>query len=143
MGKLTANQEKLFNDVGSGLRKEVAVQFIKNGYENGKQAYLSACKVLDRKPSKNPETSASEILSYPNVVAFIDSTKIEAAKEAQIDANWVIQGIKDLTETLLKSDEPKAAYKGFELAGKHLKLFTDKVEHEGEVQFTEIKRKII
>lgn len=98
MSKLTAKQEELFNNMGSGLRKEVAIQYIKNGYENGTKAYLAACKKLKRKPSKNPETSASEILNYPNVIAFIHSTKIEAAREAQIDANWVLKRLQSIDE---------------------------------------------
>jgi len=129
MSKLTTDQEALFNAITSGLRKEVATQYIKNGYENGKQAYLTACKRLKRKPSKNPETSSSEILSYPNVIAFIESTQIEAAREAQIDANWVLKGIKELTDRLIESDDPKAAYKGYELGGKYLTLFSDKIDH--------------
>ena len=129
MDKLTAKQEALFNAITSGLRKEVAVQYIKNGYENGKQAYIAACKRLKRKPSKNPETSSCEILSYPNVVAFIESTQIEAAHEAQIDANWVLKGIKELTDKLALSEDPKAAYKGYELGGKYLALFSDKIDH--------------
>ena len=129
MAKLTEKQEELFNAITSGLRKEVAVQYIKNGYVNGKQAYIAACKRLKRKPSKNPETSSSEILSYPNVVAFIESTQMEAAQEAQIDANWVLKGIKELTDKLALSDDPKAAYKGYELGGKYLTLFSDKVDH--------------
>lgn len=129
MNKLTKEQKVIFNNITSALRKETAVQFIKNGYENGKQSYLAACKKLKRKPSKNPETSASEILSYPNVIAFIQSTQIKAAQEAQIDANWVLKGIKELTDKLVEMDDPKAAYKGYELGGKYLALFSDKVDH--------------
>tara|TARA_R110002096_G_C14088736_1_gene677430 strand:+ start:55 stop:486 length:432 start_codon:yes stop_codon:yes gene_type:complete len=143
MSKLTNKQEMLFNAITSGLRKEVATQYIKNGYENGKQAYLAACKKLKRNPSKNPETSSCEILRYPNVVAFIESTQIAAAEEAQITADWVLNGIKTLTDRLIDSEDPKAAYKGLELGGKYLALFTEKVELEANVRVTEIARKII
>lgn len=129
MAKLTNEQELLFNAITSGLRKEVVSQYIKNGYTNGKQAYLTACKRLKRKPSKNPETSSSEILSYPNVIAFIESTQVTVAAEALITAEWVLKGIKDLTDKLVEMDDPKAAYKGFELGGKYLALFTDKVDN--------------
>ena len=139
MPKLTAKQETLFNAITSGLRKEVAVQYIKNGYENGKQAYLKACKRLNRKPSKNPETSSCEILRYPNVVAFIESTQIEAAQEAQVTAEWVLKGIKDTTDTLMKSEDPSKAFKGLELGGRYLKLFTDKLEQD--TTFTVIRKR--
>ena len=143
MTKLTAKQEELFNRIGSGLRKEVVLEFIKNGYENGTKAYINACKNLNRGASKNPEVSASEILSYPNVIHFIDSTKIEAANEAQVDANWVIKGIKDLTIKLKDSDSPQHAYKGYELMGRHLKLFTDNIDLNATVAITRIERKIV
>lgn len=146
MGKLTKEQEVLFNAITSGLRKEVAVQYIKNGYENGKQAYIAACKKLKRKPSKNPETSSCEILSYPNVVEFIESTQIEAAREAQITADWVLNGIKELTDRLALSEDPKAAYKGYELGGKYLTLFTDRVDNtssDGTMTPSKITRTVI
>lgn len=129
MKALTPAQEILFNNLRSGLRKEFCVQYIRLGYENGKQSYLAACKVLNKKPSKSPETSGHEILTYPDVIAFIESTQIEAAHSAQIDANWVLNGIKELTDKLIEMDDPKAAYKGYELGGKYLKLFSDKVDH--------------
>lgn len=146
MGKLTEEQEVLFNAITSGLRKEVAVQYIKNGYENGKQAYIAACKKLKRKPSKNPETSSCEILSYPNVVEFIESTQMEAAREAQITADWVLNGIKELTDRLALSEDPKAAYKGYELGGKYLTLFTDRVDStssDGTMTPSKITRTVI
>jgi hypothetical protein len=129
MAKLTSEQEILFNAITSGLRKEVASQYIKNGYTNGKQAYIAACKRLKRNPSKNPETSSSEILSYPNVVAFIESTQVAVAAEALITAEWVLKGLKDITDTLMKSEDPSKAYKGLELGGKYLALFTDKIDN--------------
>ena len=130
MGELTGEQKKLFNNIESGLRKEVALEYIKNGYVNGLRAYVSACKNLNRQVSKNPDTSSCEILGYPSVVDFINSTKIEAANNAQITADWVLRGIKDLTDKLIKLEDPAKAYKGYELAGKHLKLFTDKIEQD-------------
>ena len=96
--KLTDEQQALFNSIESVLRKEVALEYIKNGYENGTKAYLNACENLNRKPSKNPETSASEILSYPNVLAFINSLKISVAESVHIDASWVLQQMKDIHE---------------------------------------------
>jgi len=146
MGRLTKEQEVLFNAITSGLRKEVAIQYIKNGYENGKQAYIAACKKLNRKPSKNPETSSCEILSYPNVVEFIESTQIEAAQEAQITADWVLNGIKELTDKLALGEDPKAAYKGYELGGKYLTLFSEKIDHtssDGSMTPSKITRTVI
>lgn len=49
-----------------------------------------------------------------------------------IDADWVLTGIKELTEELRLSDDPKAAYKGYELGGRHLQLFIEKSESKVE-----------
>lgn len=142
MAKLTAKQEKLFNDIGSGLRKELALEYIKNGYENGTKCYLLACKNLNRKPSKNPETSASEILSYPNVRDFIDSMTIQAADNALVTAEYIIKSIKSVADRCMQAEQvmvqgqPTGEYKfdasgankSLELLGRHLKMFTDKID---------------
>ena len=60
--------------------------------------------------------------------------KLMAEREARtlIDADWVLTGIKELTEDLRLSDDPKAAYKGYELGGRHLQLFIEKSESKVE-----------
>ena len=84
MSKLTEKQKVLFNSLTSSLRKQVALEYIKLNYDNGTKAYLNACKKLKKKPSKNPVTSASEILNYPNVTAFIDSVRVKVAEKVQV-----------------------------------------------------------
>jgi phage terminase small subunit len=49
------------------------------------------------------------------------------SEKTEITQDYVLGGIKDVTEAN-KKDNPNAALKGFELMGKHLKLFTDKRE---------------
>ena len=92
---------------------------------------------------KTARVIGGENLLKPAISSYIQSLMTERSINTGITAEWVLNGIKDLTDTLLASEEPKAAYKGFELAGKHLALFTEKVELEGNVQVTEIARKII
>jgi phage terminase small subunit len=110
------------------------VAYIANGYKNGKSAYISACKKLKRKESKNCETSASEILSNPNVIEFMDSIKVEAAKEVGIDAAWVLKNAKRVydrcmqDEPVMANGEPTGEYKfehsgankALEIIGKHV-----------------------
>lgn len=124
MAKLTAKQEMFCKEYLIDLNATQAA--IRAGYSE-KTATVTGC----------------ENLTKPNVAARVQELMSARSEKTGITAEWVLKGIESLTETLLKSEDPKAAYKGFELAGKHLKLFTDKVEHEGEVQFTEIKRKIV
>ena len=161
MGKLTNKQEDLFNSLKTSLRKQVALEYIKLGYDNGTKAYLNACKKLKKKPSRNPVTSASEILNYPNVVEFIDSVRVKVAEEVQVDAKWVLKQLKSVADrcmtvepVMVRGDDgmeesgeykfdSSGANRSLELIGKTMKLFTDKVELEANVQVTEITRKII
>ena len=97
-GKLTAKQEALLAEIPQELRRETALAYIENGYENKKQAYLSACKKMGRSSSKNPETSASEILNYANVTDFINSVKAAAAESVQVNAEYVLRRLKQIDE---------------------------------------------
>ena len=94
--KLTEEQERLLTLIPQRLRRETALAFISNGYVNKTQSYLQACKVMNRKPSKNPETSASEILSYANVLGFIESVKVVVAQEAQVNASYVLNRLVEI-----------------------------------------------
>lgn len=96
--KLTKEQELLFNEMTSKLQQEVALAFIKNGYENKKKSYLDGCENANKKPSKNPETSGCEILGYPNVIAFVDSVRVTVAESVNIDANYVLSRLKEIDE---------------------------------------------
>jgi hypothetical protein len=133
--KLTAQQQELFNAITQELRRETALAFIASGYENQTQSYLAACKKMGRKPSKNPETSASEMLSYPNVIEFINSVKVKAAEEAQIDAAWVLKQAVAVHERCMQAEpvidrdgaptgeykfEHAGANKALEIIGKHI-----------------------
>lgn len=145
MSKLTEQQKILFNSLTSSLRKQVALEYIKLNYDNGTKAYLNACKKLKKKPSKNPVTSASEILNYPNVTAFIDSVRVKVAEEVQVDAQWVLEQSIDMFKTSKRAGDLKAS-KGFlELVGKNASVmaFKEKIELDANVQVTEITRKII
>lgn len=99
---LTKEQIDLLRNLNA-LRQEVALNYIAGGYENGAKAYLDACKKLNRNPSKNPATSASEILNYPNVIEFIDSVKQVAAKSVNIDAQWVLTQAVKVHERCMQS----------------------------------------
>ena len=92
--ELTKEQEALFKEIASKLQQETALAFIRNGYENQTAAYISACETLSKKQSSNPATSASEILNYPNVIRFLDSVRIKAAEEVNIDAAWLLGELK-------------------------------------------------
>ena len=79
--------------------------------------------------AKTARFIGAENLTKPNIAAFIAQAMAERSESTGITADYVINGIKDLTDMLVKGEDPKAAYKGYELLGKHLALFTDKVDN--------------
>jgi phage terminase small subunit len=83
---------------------------------------------------KTANEQASRLLANVNVASVVQEEMDKRAKRTEIDADYVLTGIRNVTETVAKEGEgfnPQAALKGYELMGKHLKLFTDKVEHSG------------
>jgi phage terminase small subunit len=78
----------------------------------------------------------SENLTKPEIVAEIDKRLERRAKRLGADADYVINTIMSVIEKCNDSDselyDPQAVLKGAELIGKTLKLFTDKLEIEGD-----------
>jgi len=74
--------------------------------------------------------TARELLANPEVQLAIHEKEIAALEAADVDAAYVIMGIRDVIERcrLGKAFNPISALRGFELLGKFLKLWTDKVE---------------
>lgn len=90
---------------------------------------------------------ASKQLARPEIAALIQAGMDERAKRTEITADFVLQGIKETiarcsqAEPVLdREGNPTGEYKfdsgavlkGYELLGRHLKLFTDKVQHSGD-----------
>jgi len=82
------------------------------------------------------EASASRLLSTVKVRNAIDALKQERANRTQITADQVLKNIARLAKMAEESKDIGNALRGNELLGKHLKLFTDKVEHSGAVNVT-------
>jgi phage terminase small subunit len=80
---------------------------------------------------KRARATARELLANPEVRLAIHKKEIAAFQAADVDAAYVIMGIRDTIERcrgLGKDFNPISALRGFELLGKYLKLWTDKVE---------------
>ena len=74
--------------------------------------------------------TASKLLTKPNVKERIQSLMDARSKATRIDAEYVI---KTITKTILQcqeQDKPDHAniLRGIELLGRHLRLFTDRVQ---------------
>lgn len=96
-----------------------------------------------------------ENLKKPEIAAAITKAFSARANKVEVTADYVFSTIIDTIERC-KQEEPvldkdgnetgeyvfnaAATLKGAELLGKHLKLFTDKVEHSGEVELNLAKR---
>lgn len=124
MSKLTAKQKTFCEEYLTDLNATQAA--IRAGYSENTAAVIGC-----------------ENLIKPNISAYIQELMTKRSESTGITNEWVLKGIKDLTDILVKAEDPSKAYKGFELAGRHLKLFTDKVELAGEVQISTITRKIV
>jgi len=124
MSKLTAKQQTFCEEYLTDLNATQAA--IRAGYSE------STAKSI-----------GCENLTKPDISECIQNLMAKRSDNTGITNEWVLKGIKDLTDKLIGAEDPSKAYKGFELAGRHLKLFTDKVELGGEVKITQIHRKIV
>lgn len=95
---------------------------------------------------KSASSKGSQLLSIIKVQKAIQEHMAERSKRTEINQDYVLGVIKDTIDKCSKKENFNAngVLKGAELLGKHLKLFTDKVEHSGEVTvnvltFTESK----
>lgn len=93
---------------------------------NGTQAAIRAG--YSRKTSS---VQASRLLRNAKVRAAIDSLLAESAKRSELTADEIINGVRETIrrcEARGKGFQPFAVLKGYELLGKHKKLWTDKTE---------------
>lgn len=94
---------------------------------NGKQAAIRVGYA-----ERSAEVQASRLLSNDKVAQAVQAAMDKRAERTEITADYVLYGIRDIVERCKATGEefnPTAALRGKELLGKHLKLFTDKVEH--------------
>lgn len=102
---------------------------------------------------KTAKEIGCENLTKPNIAAEIQKLMDSRSQRVEIDADYVLGGIKELTERCIQAEpvrdengtptgewkfEVAGGFKGYELLGKHLKLFTDKVEVSGGIQIVEL-----
>ena len=115
MTGLTIKQEKFCQGLFSGLSQREAY----------KQAF-NATRMKD----KTIDETASRLAKERKVSARLDELSKQVADRNGITADFVLNGIRAiaLKAEIKESDTLKA----YELLGKHLKLFTEKIEQSGE-----------
>lgn len=102
---------------------------------------------------KTASSQASRLLTNVNIQERIAELQAERSKRTQVDADYVLNGLMKLNSicmgdkevTITDSDgaltttkvfEQAGANKSFELIGRHLKMFTDKVSLESQEGIT-------
>jgi phage terminase small subunit len=103
---------------------------------------------------KGANSKAAQLLAKVSIQAAIQEAMIERSERTEIDADFVINGIaKNISRceqgepvrdrsgelVMIETEDGEVApaykydatnvFKGYELLGRHLKLFTDKVDH--------------
>lgn len=138
--KLTAKQQVFVDEYLKDLNATQAA--IRAGYSAttaNKKAPLWVGKSRDKSP-------------YPMIWDAVQVAMDERAKRTQIDADYVLNTIRDTVERCRQARQAtddegnpvgdfrydaQAVLKGCELLGRHLKLFTDKVEVTRKRSFRE------
>ena len=124
MTKLTAKQEQFCKEYLIDLNATQAA--IRAGYSES-----------------SARQQGAENMAKPVILERIQEAMTKRSVKTEITAEWVLSGIKETTRRAVADDNHAMALKGYELAGKHLKLFTDRVEQDVQVEITGIERKII
>lgn len=112
MAKLTAKQELFITEYMKDLNATQAA--IRAGYKKD-----------------NAYATGAENLRKPQIKNEIDKRLEERAKNNGVTAEYVLQGIKGIADNVEAKETDRL--KAYELLGKHLKLFTDKVEQNTEL----------
>lgn len=113
MSGLTAKQQTFVNEYLVDLNATQAA--IRAGYSE-----------------KTAGQQGEQLLKKLEIAQAVQKAMDARAERTGITADYVLEGIRDTTERCREEGDafnPTGAFKGFELLGKHLKLFTDKVEH--------------
>jgi phage terminase small subunit len=94
---------------------------------------------------KTAGSQAHDLLKIPEIEAAVNDEIDKRVQRTQINGDYVLIGIKNLIERCIQAEpvldkdgeptgeykfEAYAALKGYELLGKHLKLFTDSAQAE-------------
>lgn len=79
--------------------------------------------------SNTAGSQAHDLLKKPEIRGAVEKAQADIAHKCGITLEWVLTGVKFLAEN---AEEESVRLKAFELGGKHLKAWTDKVEATGE-----------
>lgn len=81
--------------------------------------------------AKSASVEGTRLLANAKVASEVQKGMDNRADKVELDADNVLKSILDIRRDALADKKYSDALKANELLGKHLKLFTDKVEHIG------------
>lgn len=111
---------------------------------NATAAYLRAGYKCSEAAARS---SASDLLTNPNIVEYIESKQKVIAEKIELSAEWVLQNLKYVAERCMAPEplsdkegniiewrfDSSGANRAIEMIGKHLGMFKDKIEHSGSI----------
>jgi phage terminase small subunit len=109
-------------------RKQLFVaEYLADPKSNGAQAVIRAGF-----SEKRAKVTASELLKDPEIKAAIEHKQNQRLAKLDINANLVLAGLLELRDRCVEAGsgawQTAGLLKVYELLGRHLKMFTDKVE---------------
>jgi phage terminase small subunit len=105
--------------------------FIRHYAETGN---ATKAAILAGYSEKSAAAAGSRLLTSPEIKGAIDNALLRQAELSDISATFVLEGIRAIAEnpTARHADRLRA----YELLGKHLKLFTERVEQDSQITVT-------
>jgi phage terminase small subunit len=88
--------------------------------------------------AKTAYSQGHDLLKRPEIRAQIEEANSRRVKKLELSAEKVLEDIARIALSAEQAEDFGAALKGRELLGKHLKLFTDRVEHSADSSFAEV-----
>ena len=111
-------------------RQRFVAEYLKD--PNAKQAAIRAGY-----SERTAEQQGSRLLGFVEVQEAIDKGRKRLAERSGITQEKVLARIWDMAEATETPDVVRM--RGYELAGKHLGMFTERVHHEGNVGVTVVR----
>lgn len=87
---------------------------------------------------KNARITASQLLTIPNVKEYIEELQTDLLKQCKVESHVVLNRL--MQEATNLENPGSTRVQALVALGKHIGLFTDKVEHSGDVAPTVVKR---
>lgn len=119
MAKLTAKQERFIQEYLIDLNATQAA--IRAGYSE-----------------KTANEQGARLLANVSVRTEIDKGIEKRSNKLGVDAEWVITRLKNISNAAYEKEDYSPANKATELIGKHLGMFTDKLEVKGHMTFEQL-----